>query len=157
MVAVAAPRAEGSVQVANFIDAIGDRIAASSDEIASNDSEVGAKIVGHIYGATHLCARHVTAEVNIADLHDLHSVESGRQIGQGNLDATNLIIQALRSETIHGTQEGGGAGSSRGRAEKVAAPGIGNGLSTCWRGWRWRPSAGYLLRCGVEPSSDASA
>src|SRR5258706_7666506 len=139
MVAVAAPRAKGSVEAANFFHAISDGIARAGDEIASDDGKVSAEIVGHIHGAAHLCAGHITTEVNVADLHNLHAIESGRQIGHRNLDAADLIVEALCGETVHGTEERSGTrGSSRG-AEEVAAGGGGTDHSTRPRGRRPRP------------------
>jgi len=61
-------------------------------------------------------------------LNDLQAVEGGGQIGQGNLDAANLVVEALGGKTIHGTEEWGGTGSGRGGAEKVAAARVCNGF-----------------------------
>src|SRR5713101_4431214 len=63
VVAVAAPGAKGRVKTANFVDAIGNGIAGAGDEIASDDGQVGAEIIGHIHSTAHLCAGHVAAEV----------------------------------------------------------------------------------------------
>src|SRR5713101_2374730 len=149
VVAVAAPGAKGRVKTANFVDAIGNGIAGAGDEIASDDGQVGAEIIGHIHSTAHLCAGHVAAEVNVADLHDLHAVESGRQIGQGNLDAADLVVEALSSEAIHGAEEWSSAGSGRGGAEKVAAARVGNrfGKFVSGRG-SGRVLSGRILRCG---------
>jgi len=56
--------------------------------------------------------------VNVAELDDLHAVESGRQIGQWNFDVADLVVEALGGETVHGTEERSGAGSGGGGAEK---------------------------------------
>src|ERR1700674_3787725 len=128
MIAVAAPRAERCVQTTDFINAIGNRITHTGDEIAGDDGEIGAEIVGHIHGAAHLGAGHVAAQVNIADLDDLHSVERSRQIGNGNLDTADLIVQAFGSKTVHSAEKWSGSGSGRGGAEKVPAAGVSNGL-----------------------------
>ena len=150
MVAVAAPGTERSIQTANFLDAIGDRIAASRDEIAGDDGKVGAETIGHIHGATHLSGRHIAAEVNIADLHDLHAVESGRKIGDRYLNTTDLIVQAFGGETIHGAKKWSGACGSRSGAKKVAAAGIRNGLSSARRGLcSERIASRFFGGCGV--------
>src|SRR5262249_5205158 len=105
VVAIAAPSAERSAQIANFLDAVGDGIPGASDEVAGDDREVRSEIVGHVHGAAYLSARHVSAQMDVAELDDLHAVQSGRQIGNGNFDAANLIVQAFGSETIHGSEE----------------------------------------------------
>src|SRR5216684_1074788 len=128
VVAVAAPGAEVGVKTADFVDAIGDGIAGASDEIAGDNGQIGSEIIGHVHGAAHLRAGHVAAEVNVADLDDLHAVKSGRQAGQRNLDAADLVVESLGSEAIHGAEERGGTGRSGGGAEKVAAAGVGNRL-----------------------------
>ena len=153
MVAVAAPDAKRSVKTANLIDAIGDRVTAPGDEITGDHGKIGAEFIGHIHGAAHLRAGHVTAEVNIADLHNLHAVESGRQIGQWNLDAADLVVKAFGSETVHSTEERSGAGGGCGGAEKVAAARVGNRL----RGSECGTSLGdgFLRRCRVQPSPHA--
>ena len=66
VVAVAAPSAEGGRQLTDFIHAVGDWIARAGDEIASDNGEIGAKVVGHVDGTANLRARHVAAQVNIA-------------------------------------------------------------------------------------------
>jgi hypothetical protein len=153
VIAVAAPGAEGSVKTANFLDAIGDGIAGAGDEIAGNDGEVGPEIVGHIHGSSHLGAGHVAAEVDVADLDNPHAVEGGRQIGQGNLDAADLVIQALGSKAVHRGEEGSGAGSSRGGAEKVAAARVSNGFDSgrCGLLGAWLRD-GFFHSCGMQPS-----
>src|SRR5260370_9010335 len=133
VVAIAAPSAERSVKTANFFDAIGDRIARAGDEVAGDDGEVGAEIVGHIHGAANLRAGHVAAEMDVADLYDFHAVESGRQIVDGNFDAADLVVDALGSKTVHGTEKWGGAGSGGGGAEEVTAAWISNSLGQLWR------------------------
>src|SRR5258706_3425609 len=151
MVAVAAPRAKGSVEAANFFHAISDGIARAGDEIASDDGKVSAEIVGYIHGAAHLCAGHITTEVNVADLHNLHAIESGRQIGQRNLDAADLIVEALCGETVHGTEERSGTrGSSRG-AEEVAAGGGGQDVNRGRRGGAGRSPGRCFFPFGPAP------
>src|SRR5205823_5077371 len=57
VVAVTAPGTEWRVQVTNLVHAIGDRIARAGDEIASDNGEIGAKVVGHVDGTANLRAR----------------------------------------------------------------------------------------------------
>ena len=66
VVAVAAPCTEGSRQLTDFIHAVGDRVAGARDEIASDNGEIGAKIVGHVDSTANLRARRVAAQVDIA-------------------------------------------------------------------------------------------
>src|SRR5258708_10737952 len=87
VVAVAAPGAERSAKMANFFDAIGDGITAAGDEIAGDHGEVGAEIIGHIHGAANLGAGHIAAEVNVADLDNLHAIQSGGHSVEGEFDA----------------------------------------------------------------------
>src|SRR5712692_3982525 len=156
VVAVATPNAERSVKTANFVDAIGDVIAGAGDEIAGNDGEIGAEIIGHIHGAAHLLAGHVTAEMNVADLDDLHAIERGGQIGQGNLDAADLVVEALGGEAVHGGEERSGAGGGRGGAEKVSAAWVSNGLGRDGRGLCGSfLGDGFFRRCCVQPSPEA--
>lgn len=103
----------------------GDGIARARDEVAGDDGKVSAEIVGHIHGAAHLRAGHIAAEVDVANLHNLQAVEGGRQIGQGNLDAADLVVEALRGETVHGTEERSSSGSRGGGAEEVAGAALG--------------------------------
>ena len=62
--------------------------------------------------------------MNVAQLNNLHAVQSRWQIGDGNLDAADLVIQALGGKAVHGREERSGSGSSSGGAEKVPAAGI---------------------------------
>src|SRR5262245_3643905 len=64
VVAIAAPSSERSVQVAHFVDAVGDGISGAGDEVASNDRKVRSEIVGHIHGAAYLRARHISAQMD---------------------------------------------------------------------------------------------
>ena len=66
MIAIATPGAQRSMQTANFLDAVGNRIPGASDQIARNHGDVRAQIIGHIHGAADLRAGHVTAQVNVA-------------------------------------------------------------------------------------------
>ncbi len=156
MVAVAAPGTEGSVKAANLFDAIGDGVTTAGNEIAGDHGEVGAEIISHIHGAANLRAGHIAAEVDVADLDDLQAIESGRQIVDGNFDAADLVVEALGGETIHGTEKWGGAGSSSGGAEEVAAARISNSLGQFGRGWRgvllW---GGFFRRCGAQQTPEA--
>src|SRR5207302_7377725 len=155
VVAVASPGTKRSVQTANFVDAIGNRIATSGDEIAGDDSEVGAETIGHIHGAANLRGRHIAAKVNIADLHDLHAVESGREVGNRYLHATEVVVHAFGGKTIHGDKEWSGTRSSRGGAKKVAAARISNGLSSSRSGLcSERIGSGFFGSCGVQPSPE---
>src|SRR5882724_3114295 len=130
MVAVAAPSAKGRVQTTDLIDAIGNRVPHTGDEIAGDDREIGAENVGHVHGAAHLGAGHITAQVNVADLDDFHAVKRRRQVVHGNFDTTDLIVQTLGGKTIHGAEKWSGASSSGGGTEKVAAAGVSNGLDS---------------------------
>src|SRR3989442_10503064 len=135
---------------------IGDGIASAGDEVAGDDGEVGAEIIGHIHSAADLGAGHVTAEVNVAELDDLHAIESGRQVGQGNLDAANLIVETLGGETVHGAEKRSGTGRGGGRAEKVAAARGSKGLGSIVpgrRGGLQRES--FLCGRGAQPSPKA--
>src|SRR5260370_5336538 len=91
------------------------------------------EIVGHIAGGGNLRTGHIAAEMDVADLDDLHAIESGRQIVNGNFDAADLVVEALGSKTIHGTEKWGGAGSGGGGAEEVTAAWISNSLGQLWR------------------------
>src|SRR5229473_3393588 len=116
------------MKMANFVHAIGDGVTHAGDEIASDDGKIGAEIVGHVHGATHVRAGHVAVagEVNVADLNDLHAVEGGRQVWYGDFDAADLVVQALCGIAVHGSDKRGSAGGGSGGAEKVAASGIRN-------------------------------
>src|SRR5712672_644833 len=121
MIAVTAPSAERSVQVADFFDAIGDGVARARNEIAGDDGEIGAEIVGHIDGTAHVGARHVSAKVDVANLDNLHAVESSGQIGQRNFDAAHLVIESLGGKAVHGGKKRSSAGGGGGSAEKIAS------------------------------------
>src|SRR5438445_4061480 len=156
MIPIAAPNAEWSVQMADFIDAIGDGVAHSGNEVAGDNGKVCTEVIGHIHGATHLSAGHVAAEVNIADLHNFHAIESRRQVGQGNFDSADLIVEAFGCEAVHSGKEWGRAGGSCGRTEKVAATGINKGLGGGGCGKQTSLGSDSLLECrGTQPSPKA--
>ncbi len=121
VIAVAAPHSEGRAQAPDFFDALDQRIARAGDEISGDHGEIGAELVGHLHRAPNVATVHIAAQMNIADLDDLHALESWRQIRQRNLDVPHLVIQALRCKAIHGAEERSGAGDRGGGAEKVAA------------------------------------
>src|SRR5258708_10916094 len=77
VVAVAAPGSERSVQTANLFDAIRDGVTGAGDEIAGDDGKVAAQIISHVHSTANLRAGHIAAEVDVADLDDLHAVERG--------------------------------------------------------------------------------
>src|SRR5258708_38529909 len=105
VIGVAAPDAEWRVEVADFVNAIGEGIAAAGDQVASDDGEIGALLVGEIDGAANVFTAHVAAEVNVADLRDGHAVEGGRQVADRDFDAANLVVHALGGEAVNGSQE----------------------------------------------------
>src|SRR5260370_1106888 len=127
VIAIAAPDAERSAQMANFVDAIGDGITHSGNEVTSDNSKVCAEFIGHIHGAAYLSAGHVATEVNVADLHDFHAIESGRQVGHGNFDAAHLIVKALGREAVHRSEKRSGTSGGRSGTEKETGGWINNG------------------------------
>src|SRR4029077_5789126 len=134
MVAVAPENAEGCAKSANFLDAIGQRVRGSSDEISGDDGDIGTQIVGHVHRAAHIRTAHAATEVNVAKLDDFQAVESGRQIGSGDFDAADAIIQALGGETIDHAEERYSASQSGGGAEEVAARRVGEQCGSLSRG-----------------------
>src|ERR1700730_1256328 len=120
MIAVAPENAERRVKLAYLIDAIGQRVGGSGDEISGDDREVGAELVGHFHRATKIRAAHVAAEVNVAELDDFHAVETGRQIGRGDFDATHAIVETLGGKAVHYAKKRSSTGESRSSTEKVA-------------------------------------
>ena len=110
MVAVAPEDAEGRTKVANFIDAISQRVRGPGNEISGDDGEIRAELVGHFHRTANVGAAHVATEVNVAKLDDLHAVQSRRQIRGGNLDAVDAVVQALGREAVHHAEEGSSAG-----------------------------------------------
>lgn len=133
VIAVAAPNAERGAKPAHFINAIGDRVAGACDEVAGCESEVRAQIVGHIDGATDLQARHVTTQMDVADLDDLHALEPGGQIGYRDFYFADLIVEALGGKTVHRGQKRSGTGESGGCLKEVATRGVGDEFRNCWR------------------------
>src|ERR1700745_2441158 len=77
VVAVATVDAKRRGKAANFFNAFFERVRPSGDEISGDNSEVSAKIVGHVHSAANLRTRHIAAHMDVAKLSDLHSVESG--------------------------------------------------------------------------------
>src|SRR6202035_3404881 len=119
MIPIATPNTERRAQLANFLNAIRQRVTRTGDEIAGHYREVSAKFVGHLDRTPYLRARHVATEMNIADLHDGQAIERGIQVGDGNLLATNLILKPLGRVAIHRTEEGRGSGRSGSSTEKI--------------------------------------
>src|SRR4029077_20014834 len=103
-----------------------------------------------------LLGRHVAAKVDVTDLHDLHAVESGRQIVHGNLDAADLVVQTLSGEAVHSGEERSSAGGSGSGTEEVAAAGIGNGLGRirCGGPGGLRRNV-FFRRCSMQPAPQA--
>ena len=96
--------------MADFFDAVGDGITGAGDEVAGDEGDVGALLVGQIDGAANVFAAHVAAEVDVADLRDGQAVEGGRQIADRDFDAADLIVDALGGETVDGAEKWRGAG-----------------------------------------------
>src|SRR5437879_694491 len=72
VIAVATENTEGRAKLAYFVNAIGERVGSSGDEISGNNGEIGAEVVSHLHRATDIGAAHITTEVNIAQLDDGH-------------------------------------------------------------------------------------
>src|ERR1700722_781210 len=147
MVAIATPGTQRRAQLANFLNAIWQGVARAGDEIARHYREVGAQFVGHFHGAPYLRARHVAAEVNVAELHDGEAIERGIQVGNGNFLAANLILKAFGREAIHSAKERRGSGSGGSGTEKITSARIPQLFYTGRAGerqGRWRHSAGRL-------------
>ncbi len=107
--------------MADLIDAIGQRVRSSGDEVSRDDGEIGAQRVGHVHRAANIRAARAATEVNVAKLDDCHSVESGRQIGGGDFDAADAVIQALGGEAIDHAEKRNSARQGGSGAEEVAA------------------------------------
>ena len=116
----------GARRSVHFLDAIGDWVACSGDEISGDQREIGTQIVGHIDGAADLQARHEAAQMNVADLHNLHALKRGRQIGKWDFDFAYLIVEPLRCEAIDRGKKRRSTGKRGGRLEKITARGIGD-------------------------------
>src|ERR1700682_6362478 len=124
MVASATKRTERRAQLANFFNAIRQRVVRAGDEIAGYYRELGAKFVGHFHGAPYLRARHVAAKVNVAELHDGQAIQRRIQVGDGNFLAADLILKALCRVTVHRAKKRRGSGSRGSGAEKITPPRI---------------------------------
>src|SRR5258708_21062992 len=124
VVAIAAPDAKRRAQPANFVDAISERVTSAGDEVAGNNREIGAELVGHVHGAANLSARHVPAQMNITKLDDLHTVKRGRKIGHGNLDAANRVLEALGGKAVGCKEKRRNTCDCSGALEEVTARGI---------------------------------
>src|SRR5579859_2783265 len=138
VVAVAAEIAKRSAEIADFVDAIFQRIGGPGYEIAGHYRQIGAQLIGHVHRAAYIGAAHVAAEVNVAELSDLHAVEGWRQVGGRDLDPANVVIQALGGKTVHYAEKRGSAGKRGRRTEKVAARRIGNDFRSSSRRGSWR-------------------
>src|ERR1700687_3147346 len=126
MVAVAAENAKGGAKSANFLDAISQRIRGSGDEISSDDGEITAQILGHIHRAAHIRAAHAATKVNVAQLEDCHAVKSGRQIGGGDFDAADAVVQALGGKTINHAKKRNCASQRGSGAKEIAERRVGD-------------------------------
>src|SRR5262245_20733983 len=67
----------------------------------------------------------VPAQMDVAQLCDLHSIKCVGQIRYGNFYAARLIVQPLSSKTIHCTQKRCRSGRGRSSLEEVPAARIG--------------------------------
>ncbi len=126
VVAVAAIDAERGAQLAHFFDAVPHGVVHAGDQVPGDDGQVGADVIGHVHGAANRFAGHVRAQMNVADLDDLHAVKLRRQVVQRDFDAAQFVAQALGRKAVHHAQKRRGAGHDAGGAEKGAARRIGN-------------------------------
>src|SRR4029077_2561642 len=92
--------------------------------------------------------------MNIADLGDPHAVERGRQIGHWNLDAANLVVEALGGESVHRAEKRRRTGKHAGGSEKIASRGIGDLLDLDQRVRLWRNLLRFRDRVLPEPIPD---
>ena len=138
MIAVAAVSPERRSQPANFRDAILERVARPRNKVTGYNGQIGRQIVCHVHRASHVLARNVSAQMNVAQLRDLHSVERIRQIGHRNFHPPDMVIQTLRSEAIHGAEERRRTGCCRRSFKEMPPSRIGHKFS-CFadrRSWR---------------------
>src|SRR5215469_17836503 len=74
VIAIAAIDTERGMQAADFVDTIVDRVVNAGNEVAGDNGEVRAYVIGHIYGAAHGITAHIAAQVNVGNLDDFHAV-----------------------------------------------------------------------------------
>jgi len=121
VITVATVDPQRRMQAANFVDAVVDRVVNAGNEIAGDNGEVCAYIIGHVYRTAHRTPAHVAAQVNVGNLDDLHAIQFWRQTGQGNLDTANFIAKTLGGVSVHHAKERGRTGYNAGRTEKGTA------------------------------------
>ncbi len=143
MIAVAAIDAKRRGEPANLFDAFFQRVAGTGDEVAGDHGQVGSEVVGHIHGAANLGARHVTAQVNVTQLNQLHAIERRGQIGNRNIHAVNLIVEAFGGEAVHHAKKRRGSSGRGGSLEEIASAGIRGDLRLTRRG-------GWLIARFIE-------
>src|ERR1700704_5193654 len=124
MVAIATKGAERYAQLANFFNAIRQRVTRAGDEIAGYYRGVRSKFVGHFHGAPYLRRRHVAAKMNVTDLHDGQAIQRRIQVGDENFLAVHLILKTLSRVTVHRTEEWRCSRSCSSGAEKITPPRI---------------------------------
>src|SRR5256885_3319175 len=121
MITVATKNTERGAKLAYFFDAIGQRIGSPGDEVSGDNGEIGPEIIGHIHGATDIGAAHVSAQVNVTELDDIHAVKRGGQVRGRHFDATNTVVEALSGKAVHHAEKRGGASPGCGSAGEIAA------------------------------------
>src|SRR5436853_2293069 len=120
VIAVASPGAKGRAQLTQFGDAIFERIVLAADEISGYNRDVWRKLVGHVDGAPHFITRHKVANVDIAELGNLHAIELFGQACDWNFNFFDAVMQASGGETVSGGCERQGTGQICGGANERA-------------------------------------
>ena len=151
MIAVAAPNAQRRAQPRQLVDAGFERVARGREEIAGDDGEVGAEIVGHVHGAADLGRGHVAADVDIAQLGDAQTFQSGWQAAHRQVHAMYLVMQTLEGEAVGSGGEWDGAGDGRDGLDEPAPPEIERRSRGLRRRTLRRIFSRALLRAGPQP------
>jgi hypothetical protein len=82
MIAEATENAAIGAQTGQLAKTVIQRILRSGDEIASDQSEMGTRLIGHIHGSSKLAFVEKRTEMNVGQLRDSQTIEFLRQIGK---------------------------------------------------------------------------
>src|SRR5205823_3896976 len=103
-----------------FADAVLQRIILTADEIAGHHCKIGAQVIRHLYRTPHFFARHEVADVNVAELHNSHSVQSFRQTFHRHVHALDFVLQTPVCKAVGGSDKWHTAGEIRCITKEIA-------------------------------------
>ena len=101
------------------------------DQVAGEYDEVGLLAVDHVYGIVQGGSARPATGMNVADLHDLQTLQPLRQVGDGHVDGKTAVAVGVAHHTVGQGNERNATRDQGGLTEKTRPAGVTLRYGTC--------------------------